>query len=239
MIFVTGDTHANRLKWEEQIHPVLKAGDTMIVTGDFGVGGFDESFYDWISEQPYTVLFVDGNHENFTRLYNYPVEQWNGGSVHRIRHNLIHLMRGEVYRIEGKTFWTFGGGYSIDKMFRREFKTWWPQEMPSKEEYERGEDNLKKAGYKVDYILTHTAPAKTVKMLSIKTYMKIKGNVMEEAPLTAFLEEMSLRTEYTKWYFGHFHVDFELWKNQRAIYNCVCELESGKIVRQWLPYYDG
>ena len=107
MIYITGDTHGNQFKWLEQIDPVLKEGDIIIVCGDFGIGFFqqkyssEESFYDFISEQPYTVLFIDGNHENFNLLNSYQVESWNGGHVHKIRHNLIHLMRGEIYIIGG------------------------------------------------------------------------------------------------------------------------------------------
>ena len=60
MIYVTGDTHGNQFKWLEQIDPILKEGDIIIVCGDFGIGFFqqkyssEESFYDFISEQPYT-----------------------------------------------------------------------------------------------------------------------------------------------------------------------------------------
>lgn len=119
MIYNTGDIHANQYKWVEQIHPALSSGDILIVNGDFGIGFWngrywsEETFFDWISEQEYTVLFVDGNHENFNKLNGYPVELWNGGKVHKIRHNLIHLMRGEVYNIDGIVVLVFGGGYSM------------------------------------------------------------------------------------------------------------------------------
>ena len=124
MIYCTGDTHGNQYKWVEQLEPVLSSGDILIICGDFGIGFWngrywsEETFLDYISEQNYTVLFVDGNHENFNKLNSYPVEAWNGGKVHKLRHNLIHLMRGEVYCIEGLRVFTFGGGYSIDK-YRR------------------------------------------------------------------------------------------------------------------------
>lgn len=55
MIYVTGDIHGNQFKWLEQIDPVLKEGDIIIVCGDFGIGFFqqkyssEESFYDFIS----------------------------------------------------------------------------------------------------------------------------------------------------------------------------------------------
>ena len=51
------------------------------------------------SDLPVTVLFVDGNHENFDLLNAYPVEMWKGGKVHNIKPDIIHLMRGQVFEI--------------------------------------------------------------------------------------------------------------------------------------------
>lgn len=136
MLYITGDTHGNQLKWLEQIHPALSPGDGVIVAGDFGYGfwsgplGSEDAFYDWLAAQPYTVFFIDGNHENFDRLLALPVEPWRGGRIQRIRPNVIHLMRGEVYLIEGRTVFTFGGGHSADFWRRKPGASWWPQEMP-------------------------------------------------------------------------------------------------------------
>lgn len=242
LIYITGDTHANQYKWNEQIHPILSAGDTLIVNGDFGVGFWngrywsEERFYDWISEQEYTVLFVDGNHEDFNKLNEYPIELWNGGWIHKIRHNLIHLMRGEVYRINGITVFTFGGGYSIDKYRRQENVSWWPQEMPLEEEYRNAEKNLQRINYQVDFIITHTAPSESVYYLSTMRSLGIKNDVIEELPLTTFLDDIQRHVTYKRWYFGHFHVDIEIWRNQTAVFNSICELETGTIIRQWDSY---
>ncbi len=244
MIYVTGDTHGNPYKWMEQIDPMLSAGDIIIVTGDFGIGFWksrywsEETFFDSLSEQTYTVLFVDGNHENFNQLNTYPVREWNTGKVHEIRKNVFHLMRGEVYQIEGIRIFTFGGGYSIDRWRRQENISWWPQEMPSKEEYEHAEQNLQKVQYQVDYILTHTAPAESVYYLSTIRRFGIKNDVIEERPLTAFLDMIQRKTTYQHWYCGHFHVDAELWRNQTVLFSSIRELTTGKIVHQWEPYED-
>ena len=69
---------------------------------------------DWLEGKPFTTLFVDGNHENFDRLYAYPVEEWHGGKVHKIRPSVIHMMRGQVFAIDGKSVFTFGGASSHD-----------------------------------------------------------------------------------------------------------------------------
>ena len=57
---------------------------------------------------------MDGNHENFDRLYDYPVDELHGGKVHKIRNSVIHLMRGQVFEIDGKKIFTFGGARSHD-----------------------------------------------------------------------------------------------------------------------------
>jgi len=242
MLYDTGDTHANQEKWLKEIHPILHPGDIIIINGDFGVGFWngrywsEELFYDWISKQEYTVLFCDGNHENFNKLQSYPIEYWNGGKVHKLRHNLIHLMRGEIYIVEGCKIFAFGGGYSLDKYRRQENISWWPQEMPSEEEYFNAERNLEKNGYKVDYVITHTAPSESVFYLSKLQSLGIKNDVVEELPLTTFLDSIQEKLSYKHWFFGHFHVDLPIWRDQIAVLSAIREIETGRIVKQWENY---
>ena len=241
-IYVTGDTHGNQNKWLKEIDSTLKKGDILIVCGDFGVGFWDgrffpeEMFYDYLSEKEYNVLFVDGNHEDFDKLNSYKVEMWCGGKVHKIRDNIIHLMRGEVFNIDGNTIFVMGGGYSLDKERRTEGYDWWPQEMPTEEEYDNALTNLSKVDNKVDYIITHTAPFESIYYLSTIRSFQIKGYVREEMPLTFFLDEIQKSVEYKHWYFGHFHIEYDLWKNQTALISSIRELQTGKIVHNWLKY---
>ena len=236
MYYVTGDTHGDQILWDVCITKFLTSGDTIIVAGDFGFGFFDgrywpqEMFFDYLAEQNYTVLFCDGNHENFDKLNQYEVSEWKGGRVHFIRENVIHLMRGEIYDIDQKKLFVFGGGYSLDKEFRICGRTWWPQEMPCEEEYRNASKNLEKCGYQVDYILTHTAPSDTVEYMS-HFERAIKNTVIEEAPLTGYLRWVEEVTEYKKWYFGHFHIDAELWKNQYALLDGIRELHTGELIK--------
>ena len=44
------------------------------------------------------------------------MEEWHGGKVHQIRESVIHLMRGEIFNIDNKKFFTFGGARSHDIM---------------------------------------------------------------------------------------------------------------------------
>ena len=61
-------------------------------------------------QQKYNVCFLDGTHENFELLKSYDVIEWNGGKARQIYKNLYHLMRGQIYEIEGLKIFTMGGG---------------------------------------------------------------------------------------------------------------------------------
>ncbi len=179
--------------------------DYLIICGDVGVCGFDPDMEKEtrriLRELPVTVLFVDGNHEHHQRLIDYPVDEWNGGKVHFIEPEIIHLMRGQVYDIDGTTFFTFGGAHSIDRSTRIEGFDWFPEEIPTCEEYEEGLDNLEKYDYRVDYIITHTAPREVAAALGYGE----ESN--DEIALRRYFQQIADEAEYNKWFFGHFHED--------------------------------
>ena len=125
MIYITGDTHGTfNYRFSKKSFPEqeqMTKDDYLIILGDFGGiwnqnGESEQEKYwlDWFEERNYTLLFIDGNHENFDRLYNYPVKEWHGGKVHQIRPHVLHLMRGQIFEINGKIIFTFGGALSHD-----------------------------------------------------------------------------------------------------------------------------
>lgn len=78
MIYVTGDTHRNFSRFSPDRFPEMKTmtkADTILVCGDFGAlwhgGRRDEIQLAILEDQPFTIAFVDGNHENFTALSKY------------------------------------------------------------------------------------------------------------------------------------------------------------------------
>ena len=182
--------------------------DYLIICGDVCICGFlasDEAeIRSIIRGLPVTTLFVDGNHENFKQLNSYRVDIWNGGKVYFIESNIIRLMRGQVFCIDGIKFFTFGGVHSIDKMYRREGFSWFPEEIPSKEEYEEGWSNLEKTGFRVDYILTHTG---SIEVVAAMGYGELSN---DEVELSQFLQRMADNADFTAWYFGQFHEDMEV-----------------------------
>ncbi len=227
MIYLTGDTHGKPDRIREirrKLRGVLVASDTLIVLGDFGFlfSGSDEerAALDGIARMHVSLAFVDGNHENFPLLASFPEEDWHGGRVHRIRRNVVHLMRGQLYDIEGRSFFTFGGAYSLDRPWRTPGRSWWPEEMPSEAEYETARRTLAACGHRVDFILTHTAPEETMR--------HYHPTHPAERPLNAFLEWVAGSTDYGHWYIGHFHRDEALWRRQTVVYQDVVGVDGKK-----------
>ena len=231
MIYITGDTHGEVSRFEEILDQYkLTEGDMLIVAGDygciFGLGWRDEHKLDALAKLPYDILFIDGNHECFPQIFSYPEEIWNGGRVHRIRPNILHLMRGQVFDIEGTTIFTMGGGYSIDAAMRIPGRSWWPEEMPSDEEYAEAWCNLEKHGNKVDVIISHAAPEETMQMF-VQTG-EISQRFLQEGRLNVFLENVRQTVEHKNYYFGHMHLDKRLFRNQTALFYDVYRLVDGR-----------
>ena len=221
-IFVCGDIHADishiskRAMKKQNI--MLTENDYLIILGDFGgVWYYPESrFYKqdvylqkWLSKQPWTTLFVDGNHENHDLLNQYPIEEWNGGNVHHIvKDKIIHLMRGQIFNIDGKTIFTMGGAQSHDMEIRQEWINWWRAELPSFQEYETAINNLEKNNWKVDYVLTHCCSSSGAKEL-----LQEKYNSADESLLEAFFEGLTKNLTYDRWYCGHYHMNKNISNN--------------------------
>lgn len=239
MIFVTGDTHGDRSRFQcrEWGADRISAKDQLVICGDFGYlftgDRRERDFLDSLEELPYQVLFLDGNHENFDLLNTYPVELWNGGKVHIIKKDsqgtpkVIHLMRGQVYEIQGKKIFTFGGAYSIDRWWRQEGISWWSQEMPTEAEMQEGIRNLEKNQYRIDYIFTHAAPEDTMNLFY--------PDHPEEKRLNNFLEWVREKVAYQHWYFGHLHEDRDLWRNQTVLWYEIRNVETNRRIDQKCP----
>lgn len=222
MIYITGDTHGEQARfYNEMLLPNGRLGekDYLIVCGDFGYIFSDDSseafFLDSLERVPYTILFVDGNHENFPALFSYPEMEWHGGCVHRIRKNVFHLMRGEIFEIDGSTFFVMGGAYSIDRYMRSEGVSWWPEELPCELEYKRAVASLKEKDFKVDYILTHTMPREMILRYG-------KNPDMHDMELTGFLEWIMYEVEYRHWFCGHWHDDRDLDDKFTILWHNFC-----------------
>jgi DNA repair exonuclease SbcCD nuclease subunit len=130
-------------------------------------------------------------------------------------------MRGQVFEIDGKSIFTFGGASSHDidggilepddsdykrkkqeldrgwRPYRINHVSWWSRELPSEQEMEEGRRNLAIHNQTVDYIVTHCCASSTQILLG--------GRMYKPDILTAYLEEIKQNTRFKKWFFGHYH----------------------------------
>ena len=195
MIFVTGDCHGDYRKLSSAAFREQKEMD----------------------RQDFVIVCGDFGYWDRSR------QEETGGKVQMIRENVIHLMRGQMFNLQGRRFFTFGGARSHDivdgilepddpelrvkvkrlegagALYRINHLTWWKEEMPSEQEYEEGRSCLEQNGWKCDYILSHCAPSSVQAQLSCGRF--------DTDPLTVYLEEIKNRCEYRKWFFGHYHED--------------------------------
>lgn len=231
-IYVTGDVHgtaecgASRFSSRSWPHGrTLIRGDIVVVAGDFGFiwdgSRTDKYWLDWFESKPWTTCFVDGNHENHRMLTQLPVRKWNGGRVHEVRPHVLHLMRGEVFNIVGTSLLAMGGAASHDKEYRREGKSWWPEEMPGVGEMDHCRALLERAGWKADYVITHEGPATLAEGLCREYGRDFEGDALQN-----FLGEIDDRLEYKTWFFGHYHGDEWRDDRHRLIYRDIVPIDA-------------
>ena len=249
MVYVTGDCHGEYSKFDEDMFPDqsdMTRDDFVIVCGDFGIWNDledERTWLVWLSDKPFTVVFVCGNHENFDRLYGdeFEVVDFHGGKAHKIRDNIYHLMRGHIFEFDGKKFFAFGGAschdiqdgiirqeeyaseedfyedirrkYARGEMFRVEHITWWSQELPSEEEMEFGRKTLEENNYEVDYVISHCAPQTVAAAISRGFY---KHDI-----LTSYFDEILEKLKFDRWFFGHYHDNKNIMRRFTLLYDNV------------------
>ena len=206
MVYITGDMHGDLSRLYDKEFRKLKAGDVLIVCGDFGYifsgDKQEKSVINFFSNRKFTTAFIEGTHDNLERIYRARSTVWHGGMVHRIKGNLLHLCRGQLFKIEGHTFFTFGGGESSDKDMRLPAGNWWRAEEPTPAEMADGARVLDEAGLKVDYFITHEPPS------LVKSSMLLRrGENDNTNKINGYFEEIGRSCEFKHWYFGSLHED--------------------------------
>ena len=211
---------------------------------EYGESKEERYWLDWLAEKPFTILFCDGNHENFDRLNNaYSEVDFHGGKAHQIRENVYHLMRGYIFDLNEASFFVFGGARSHDisagilrpyefqteqefkaaykklrdssALYRIEHISWWKEELPSDEEMERGLRELSSHNWKVDFIVSHCAPS------SIAAH----AGLSDRNRLTQYLEKVNGKLAFRKWFFGHYHGNSQILGRYIMLYEQVVRIQ--------------
>ena len=225
-IFITGDIHLNvdikKLSFKNwPMSRELDKEDILIICGDAGLtwNTSNEVKYwcDWLEDRPCTIISIMGNHENYTLLRAIPITEWHDAKVRRVRPHVMYIETGEIFTFNGLSFFVMNGAASTDKGSRKEGISWWPQEIPSYQEFEYAANNLRTHDMKVDYILSHTT--------SNRTIQKFDKWFPQFDPVTNFLDKfVEEEVNYKINFFGHFHQDKTIDEKHILLYNDIIEL---------------
>lgn len=221
MIYITGDTHGliDFVKLKDYFsHKYVSRKDYLIILGDAGII-WDKDYKNTLIQYSFlglTIFFIDGNHENFALLNEFPVIHKNNARVHVLNEGIYHVLRGEILILNNISFLCIGGAESIDKKNRKENMSWWKEERITEYDVDKAITNLATTHLKIDYVLTHCAPdCIAVKELNF---------VSDES--TKQLGRLCPIVETKHWYFGHYHIDKTFNEIFRCFYNDVIEIDA-------------
>lgn len=228
MIYVTGDIHGDFSRFKSPQLKKLRKNDALIVCGDFGFiwdgSKKEKKLLKKIGRLPYQVLFVEGSHDNYDLLEDYPEEQWCGGRSRQISGRLRQLMRGQVYTIAEKLVFTFGGGQSDDTVDLVEGENWWRREIPSEHELAEGLKNLEAAENKVDFVITYEPPSK------LRDFLYSGGGDINH--INTYLNDIYEKVAFGGWFFGKLHLNKLIPPKYYAVYDRIIEADKTKIKKK-------
>ncbi len=214
MIHFISDLHGGKDmgQFEEYINTAT-AEDLLIILGDIELNFQDTDenrrFTEYFLSINKPIAIVDGNHENHPYMRSFPEDTMYGAPVYRLSDSIVYLKRGNVYTIEGKTFFVMGGCKSSAKWF--EMGLAYDFEDPSPEEIAFGIKTLNSFGNKVDFILTHK-------------YKNGEGEIAPENSLQYLTNYIDKNVSFTNWYSGHWHKAVKLDDLHTVIYNQIVTL---------------
>ena len=220
MIYVTGDTHGD-IDFKKLLplrEKNLSYSDYLIICGDAGICWSNEElpyFKKLYNSIGCTIIYIDGNHENFEMLNNMPLVEYKGAIMHQIDAHIFHVLRGEIMTLDNKTFLCIGGAISIDKMYRIPYISYWPEEEITSHDIDNAISNLEKVDYKVDYVITHCVDSKVVTNI-----FSFRRDICTDQ--LSFIDK---EVTYKHWYFGHYHFDWEINDKKTCLYKSIVSIE--------------
>ena len=226
MILITGDVHGDVKRFSDKALKRLKKGDFLIVCGDLGLvwNGSDKEkrLLKRLGRRKYNILFVEGAHENFDELENYPTEDWNGGITRQISGNLRQLVRGHIFDLQGKKVFAFGGGSgelnggnapcSEETALR--------YESPPGDELDAAARRLEQAGNEVDIVVSYEPPITMAEFLD--------QSVSATDMVGIFLDKTREKIKFRVWFFGKHHLNKKIPPRFIAVFDSVIDAETLK-----------
>lgn len=214
-IYITGDKHGDfsgLMRFCDQ--QGTTRNDLMIVLGDAGINyyrnGRDLRLKEMLAQSPITLLCVHGNHEERPEnISTYTETEFcRDTAYYEPKYpNLIFAKDGSIYKLNGAKTLILGGAYSVDKYYRlMKGWNWFESEQITDKRKAEIEQILDKAGWSVDYVLSHTCPYDTR-----PTHLFLRGidQSLVDSSMEVWFQKIADRLDFKHWYFGHYHDDWD------------------------------
>jgi len=230
--FITGDIHGKLdklIEFKEKFKNTMDFNNvTVIILGDcafnFYLNKTDRKRKTEANALGFTILNIKGNHElHADKIDSYKMKQWNGAPVYYEEEfpNLLFAKDGEIYELNDKKVFVMGGAYSVDKYYRiLRGWTWFDSEQPDEDTKKFAIENLEKNNWNVDVVLTHTAPLKAE---PVHLFLSQIDQSTVDKTTEIFLDDISNKLKFDRWYFGHYHGEWDFDK-YHLMFNSWVEL---------------
>ncbi|MEE1517628.1 MAG: metallophosphoesterase [Lachnospiraceae bacterium] len=215
---------------------------TIVLLGDVGLNIWldknDKKSKKILSRCPVTFLSIYGNHEKRpSEIDTYKEREWNGGIVYYEEEypNLLFAKDGEIYMLGDKKAIAIGGAYSVDKEERLAmWMAWFESEQPSDEIKAYVESQLEKNDWKVDYVLSHTAP---LKYEPVDLFLSCVDQSKVDKSTEEWLSSIESKLAYDRWWFGHYHGN-RVYDKATMLFEEIWDLDEKTCVQKiGLPKY--
>ena len=206
-VYIAGDWHANFGFVENLLENLnhFNTSRTIIHVGDLGIFGESDldEFDDLLDEYGFNLYWVDGNHENFDLMEKYNIDD---GGLRQMRSRIWHITRGTQFMVDGVRWAALGGAASIDRQYRKQGVSWWPQEYITDEDVENA-----CMGEKVEVMITHDTPQLPVPIVlqdhSTARYWPEEDRELSYQNSKSILKVME-KIQPAKIFHGHWHMRY-------------------------------
>lgn len=190
-----------------------------------------------VAAQPITIFCVRGNHDRpyykedssiwediklevcplldqntYKEVKFYEDKMWHDSNYP----NIWYFQDGREYYIKEKTFFVYGGAFSVDWEYRKLMRwTWYPNEIVSHKEHCAALDVVDHHHF--NFILTHTCP---YEWRPTDLFMPCIDQSKVDNTMEGYLSEILMYVGgYDYWFFGHFHQNRDYGKVSKYDWN--------------------